>query len=891
MQDQFLYNFTSRFVGISALALIGFAPFYRGLFFEQEMGIHHYLTATAALITASLLILAYLSQDSNKSGKKSDRKNTSKATIPDVTGSTPYQQHLRSLFLSPYFWALTVLTTLYGLSFFGAINQREAIFTWLRHLDYLLVFILLYFAAGLWKERSTAHIQKEKESNPSFPVATSTMLQESFIYWFMIALSVAGTVVSVLGIMAFQGIIELQGGILGRRISSTLQYPNTLAIYVSATLMLSLYLSLQGRRLIETILFPAFSIIMLLAIIGSQSRGAWLVLPVVLILFSIGQARPLKASLFTIGTILVSAILSIQTVTPELLKTQPNWTAFTITVVIPLLWGALWTALQYQLEKRSTDNNSLEKVTEKNPLIKWLIPGSVTAIVAILAIILLVSPFSNSNQEVIETDGTAVTEKSSFFEAFEPLTKRIKNISMDERNLQYRFLFSNDAKEMALDKPLLGWGGGGWQSGYFAYQSFRYHTTEVHNHFYQVWVETGTIGLIAFLTPFVATTIAMGTLFINKRSRKEKALAWTIGTAIITIAIHSTMDFNLSLSAVALFLWALLALFAHLEAQLGIGITAFLSKSIPIAQTANQATERSGLSLPITATTTALLSLVAISLTILTMNIRGGEASALRYNEAINEGQANIALAHIQEASRSDPWKADYYSVQSAILLSSIGANEDPEIQQSLLQESIRLNEKAVQRDSYNAERRIRLASSYIGAKRFEEAQQEIERAIELAPWHISTYENATALYVDLAIKIAQAKQKSSPNSQNEQAIYQDSLNRILAITAEIPTKVETIPEDIRDLRRKNYDLRITHSISYRAGQASFLLGDLEEAKKHLENAAKIKDENQKALAQVWLGATNQQLGNSKGRSMMNNASKKSDEAKRAYNLLKELGY
>ncbi|MGI6423707.1 MAG: O-antigen ligase family protein [Tepidanaerobacteraceae bacterium] len=56
--------------------------------------------------------------------------------------------------------------------------------------------------------------------------------------------------------------------------------------------------------------------------------------------------------------------------------------------------------------------------------------------------------------------------------------------------------------------PILGTGGGGWKAIYQAYQSYRYFTTEVHSFFLQLWVETGTVGLLALLALWITTLFA-----------------------------------------------------------------------------------------------------------------------------------------------------------------------------------------------------------------------------------------------------------------------------------------------------------------------------------------------------------------------------------------------
>jgi hypothetical protein len=64
-------------------------------------------------------------------------------------------------------------------------------------------------------------------------------------------------------------------------------------------------------------------------------------------------------------------------------------------------------------------------------------------------------------------------------------------------NAFQRVYYIESAKEMIKERPLLGWGGGGWKEAYEAYMSYRYTTREAHSYYFQVGVETGIIGICA----------------------------------------------------------------------------------------------------------------------------------------------------------------------------------------------------------------------------------------------------------------------------------------------------------------------------------------------------------------------------------------------------------
>jgi len=67
------------------------------------------------------------------------------------------------------------------------------------------------------------------------------------------------------------------------------------------------------------------------------------------------------------------------------------------------------------------------------------------------------------------------------------------------RNATERLYFYQDAIKMFKERPILGWGGGGWEEAYRAYQSYLYYSNQVHSHYFQIMVEAGLVGLMAIL--------------------------------------------------------------------------------------------------------------------------------------------------------------------------------------------------------------------------------------------------------------------------------------------------------------------------------------------------------------------------------------------------------
>ena len=85
----------------------------------------------------------------------------------------------------------------------------------------------------------------------------------------------------------------------------------------------------------------------------------------------------------------------------------------------------------------------------------------------------------------------------------------------------------------------------------------------------QVWVEAGTLGLLAFLAMWVAFIMIAIRTHRNLKQQMEAGeteassyliMLWGTLAGALALGIHAAMDFDLSLSAISLLLWTLFAL-------------------------------------------------------------------------------------------------------------------------------------------------------------------------------------------------------------------------------------------------------------------------------------------------------------------------------------------
>lgn len=233
------------FWGLCLLLFIG--PYFRGLFFETES-----LPVQVFSFSLALIWIIYKTKDKNYKLIKSS---------------------IDILVLG--------LTLMYFVSIVYGVNTRLAIIEALKYGNYFVIYIL---ARDLISD----------EKHQKYLLNT-------------IVLSAVG--IALVGIGSAIGTWEYNGAVLSNRISSTFQYPNTLASYLAAVFILIIGLIIMEDNKKIKALYGAISSLMLFTFILTYSRGMWLILPILLILlfFTMRNRRKLEIIVYT-TTNVVSAI-------------------------------------------------------------------------------------------------------------------------------------------------------------------------------------------------------------------------------------------------------------------------------------------------------------------------------------------------------------------------------------------------------------------------------------------------------------------------------------------------------------------------------------------------------------------------------------------------------
>ena len=152
--------------------LLFYPPFFKGLFFQKEILITHILSFG--------LFIIYLVNKATRGEK--------------IKLNTPFD-YIGLLFIGAYI--LPIIFRQWA-------DLREAMGLILRYTNFYVVYLMLKDYAG----------------------------EEKYMNWILDIFILSGVVTAIIGLLGAGGYVNLQDVVLGNRISSTFQYPNTLAAFL-----------------------------------------------------------------------------------------------------------------------------------------------------------------------------------------------------------------------------------------------------------------------------------------------------------------------------------------------------------------------------------------------------------------------------------------------------------------------------------------------------------------------------------------------------------------------------------------------------------------------------------------------------------------------------------
>lgn len=666
---------------------------------------------------------------------------------------------------NPLDWAALAYAGAYLLSLFGAVHIGDAIKGFLKALNYFMVY---------WMVTQVVRDYKTYE----------TVLRVLFAS----ALGVAA-----IGIAAATGFSHYPGAFENGQILSTLQYCNTTAVYMGVMSIIGITLWLREGRLFFKLSYGLSTAAMVLVAIAAVSKGGWIVLILGSTLLLVGmpgvfriKAAYLLASAF--GAAIVGAVQFTPAIssgnTPMAFR---GLAAMAIAVIVlQLVWEGLIACYRRLGGKAAV---------------------GIGLLVCVVAF-------------------TQVSLEPKTIERFLPsrLISEAKEVG-DEENFSYvsRLEFKYTALRIVKDHPLVGTGAGGWNALYHQYLGFPFWTTEVHDHFLQVWVEAGTLGFLAFVSMWGLLLYNLWRLYRARSAREEWAMNWGVASAALAFGAHSAIDFDLSLAAMAMVLWSLFALVAS-------------GCRISVPETAIKRLEPAWIK-------TAAASLILILLV-------PGASFARAYglvNSALvsaNKRQIDRAEEGLRRAVNLNPWEGTSYAYLAKVLAvkyQALQQNKHPAADQYRTL-ALRAAGKAERVRPYDIKtlRDVQQVYSIIGDGKNQ--LRVLEQALKTNPMDPVNYVNVASG------SVVMVKYYLDEGNQKEAFRY---IEKALQASDDLDRKAEavsnTYPQFASQLTRlPTMDLAV--------GQAYFLSGRYPVAIAYLENAA-AKDTSLASEANTWKAA------------------------------------
>ncbi len=395
-----------------------------------------------------------------------------------------------ALFCHASDWAGLGMVLAYLIATCTAVNARAATVESVKLLAMLAVYWLIVYG-GFGKRERTVLLQA--------------------MFW-------GGLGVALLGIAAALGLVQIAGSYLDGRIYSTFQYPNTLATYLGVLIILGVYLWQECHSNLQYA-YPVALYLMVVCLFGTGSRGGigtfMLGLP-----FLCWALPALQRGQFAMKIVSCIGMGSAAWACIEVVGLN------SFTAVLVVMLGALCSVLLAGVIRHCTRRSC----------------GRLASVVLPWALAMALLAFGIAAFGYVVHNGGS----SSLL--------RLGFAGWQAHSFQERLAYYQDGLKMLMDRPVTGFGGGGWAM-YLRYRSYPYIVNDPHSQVIKVAVESGWLGLLCLLA-WWALLVKTAWLQV-KRGNSEAAVL--LGCACL-LGVHSLIDFDLSYGSMQLLLWILGAL-------------------------------------------------------------------------------------------------------------------------------------------------------------------------------------------------------------------------------------------------------------------------------------------------------------------------------------------
>jgi cbb3-type cytochrome oxidase subunit 3 len=228
---------------------------------------------------------------------------------------------------------------------------------------------------------------------------------------------------------------------------------------------------------------------------------------------------------------------------------------------------------------------------------------------------------------------------------------RVTSIQPDTAELQIRTVYWRDSLPIIRDYWWGGTGGGGWSLLQYGYQSKQYYVKYVHNHFLQMALDIGVVGLALFIILIVWFYFRAWKQGSNSLASKEQVY-WFKSVVIVVsvILLHAGFDFDLSFPLVFGILLCLMSIVTD-----GDAVQVFKPSQIPFV----------------------LVGVVLIPLSLFSIFISFGYQQKEHGIRSAAEGRWDDAHQYFSRAKGLLPWShsVSYESAKSYVLQGNLSRN------------------------------------------------------------------------------------------------------------------------------------------------------------------------------------------------------------------------
>ncbi|MDI3311375.1 MAG: O-antigen ligase family protein [Thermoanaerobacterium sp.] len=358
----------------------------------------------------------------------------------------------------------------------------------------------------------------------------------------------------------------------------------------------------------------------------------------------------------------------------------------------------------------------------------------------------------------------------------ENVASRVQDISLTSHSSSERMQFYKDGFKIFKDYPLFGAGGGAWASLYFKYQSYLYWTTQTHNYFMQVLLDTGLVGAAAMIFFLVTLILSVIKLYKTEIDIDERILLAAATAGILSIYAHAAMDFDLSLSAVTIALYSL------------IGIINSMSISKVHKNTAIVKGKKSY---------TGYYSFGVLIVGIVVVFMSFSLSTALRYAEKGDQFAKtnNIpqAMQYYKSAVAYDPWNAKYRMSYGQTLASIADQTKDAATYEAAMTEE----QKAVDLEPYNSQLLAQLGAFYLSHGQIDDGLKYVKKAVDVQPLRPENYQQLADAYNKVGMFYLQNNDKAKAKEYLQKAVDVENLFNEVNSKSEEPKPMTDVTKQI----------------------------------------------------------------------------------------------